>query len=96
MEITLQTCAFYPIVFNCVSVCAYAQVCTGVQVLRPEEGIRSPEPEVTGSYEPVNVGAGTQGQVLWKKSECSRSLCHLSSPRTGPLTAVPLQIEQAF
>lgn len=36
---------------------------------RPDDGVRSPRPGVTGGYKTSSMGAGTQIQALWKSSE---------------------------
>lgn len=86
MEITMQTRAFYFIIFNCVYMCAYASMCAHKCRCseRQEKSIGSPEAAVTGSCEPVNMGAGTQGLVLWVPV-----LSYLSSPRNVPINSRP-------
>lgn len=40
----------------------------------------SPGPGVAGSCKPPDVGAGTQNQILFKNSDPSSIVSHLSSP----------------
>jgi hypothetical protein len=56
----------------CVCVCAHAHVHLLVQYPKsPGESVRSLRVEVTGNYEPPDVGAGNQAWVLWKNMQCS-------------------------
>lgn len=48
---------------------------------RCEEGVRSQLTGIVGGYEQPHVGAGNWTKVLWKGSQCSRPLSHLSSPQ---------------
>lgn len=57
-------------------VCAHKQRCPR----RPEEALGFPGAELTGSYEPPDVGARTQTMVLCKSREFSYPLSHPTSP----------------